>query len=234
MRVEQIGDTTLYLGDCLEILPTLDKVDAVVTDPPYEIDETQALALSFHLLSAKGMAYVILDYRMVHQTAIVLSMLLPLRNEIIWKVGWVSGFRVRITDHWVINHNTILQFGQSPGFVLPMRQPRTTKRARYNTPTNPIPFDTVWDDLPSVRQTSFVKIKTGHPFEKPVKLMSRLIKSIGPGGGTILDPFMGSGTTGVACINLGRKFIGIEIESEYFDIACKRIEQAQEQLKLAI
>ena len=72
---------------------------------------------------------------------------------------------------------------------------------------------------------------TQHPTQKPVRLMVWCIKQAGDPH-TILDPFMGSGTTGVACAQLGRKFIGIEIEPRYFDIACRRIEQAYAQGKL--
>ena len=69
-----------------------------------------------------------------------------------------------------------------------------------------------------------------HPHEKPVSLMASLVAKVC--GQCILDPFMGSGTTGVACMNLGRKFIGIEREPKYFDIACRRIEDAQRQARL--
>lgn len=65
-----------------------------------------------------------------------------------------------------------------------------------------------------------------HPTEKPVPLLQKLVKKL---PGIVLDPFMGSGTTGVACMRLGRRFIGIEIEPRYFDIACKRIDDAQRQ-----
>lgn len=71
---------------------------------------------------------------------------------------------------------------------------------------------------------------SGHASEKPVGLMERAISLAI--GSVILDPFMGSGTTGVACVELGRKFIGIEIEEEYFEMACKRIDQAQRQGKV--
>ena len=68
-----------------------------------------------------------------------------------------------------------------------------------------------------------------HPTEKPVYLMEQVVKWT---AGVVVDPFMGSGTTGVACMNLGRKFIGIELEKKYFDIACERIDQAQRQVRM--
>jgi DNA modification methylase len=72
---------------------------------------------------------------------------------------------------------------------------------------------------------------SGHPYQKPLEVMAWLIAKV-RGGGAICDPFMGSGTTGVACANLGRKFIGIEIEPKYFDIACERIAAAYAQGRL--
>lgn len=71
-----------------------------------------------------------------------------------------------------------------------------------------------------------------HPTQKPVEVMSWCIQQLPPNAMTILDPFMGSGTTGVACANLGRKFVGIEISESYFDIACRRIEEAYKQPRL--
>ena len=68
-----------------------------------------------------------------------------------------------------------------------------------------------------------------HPTQKPLDVMKWCIERLPSGCSTILDPFMGSGTTGVACVKLGRKFIGIEIEPKYFDIACKRISEALKQ-----
>ena len=85
-------------------------------------------------------------------------------------------------------------------------------------------------DIKSI-QRSFHK-PNGHPAEKPVDLLLWILKITA--AETILDPFMGSGTTGVACVNLGRKFIGIEIEEKYFDIACRRIEREQMQVRMEI
>lgn len=73
-----------------------------------------------------------------------------------------------------------------------------------------------------------------HPTQKPIGVMIWVLQQLQPTAHTILDPFMGSGTTGVACARLGRKFIGIELEPKYFDIACRRIEEAQRQKDLFI
>ena len=75
--------------------------------------------------------------------------------------------------------------------------------------------------------------RAGHPTQKPLAVMRFTIKAVGvPPGGVILDPYMGSGTTGVAAVQMGHPFIGIEIEADYFDIACRRIEAAQNQADL--
>ena len=85
------------------------------------------------------------------------------------------------------------------------------------------------------RWTNFVNTKvTKHPTEKPVALFSWILNRFTKEGDTILDPFMGSGTTGVACVQTGRNFIGIEINKDYYDIAEKRITEAQQQLRLGI
>ena len=83
--------------------------------------------------------------------------------------------------------------------------------------------------LPSSIKVTEAAEKCGHPCPKPIRAWSWLVGKLSQEGETILDPFMGSGTTGVACVKLGRKFIGIEIEPKYFDIACKRIEDAYKQ-----
>ena len=187
----------LRLGDCLDVLRGMPdgSVDAVVTDPPFTGLEAilERLRESFRLLRPTGVAYVLLDYHIVHHIAVELDKLLPLENEIVWKVGWVSGFRAHTTSKWVVNHNTILQFGRPTYFQLPKRIPKSKHRTGSHAPTHPVAFDTVWDDLPSVRQMSFVSNKSGHPYEKPVSLMERLVSSSVPEAGIVLDPLHGFG-----------------------------------------
>ena len=86
--------------------------------------------------------------------------------------------------------------------------------------------------MPSGKQVTESAQKNGHPCPKPQKAWTWLVDKVASPTSTVLDPFMGSGTTGVACANLGRKFIGIEIERKYFDIACERIEAAYAQGRL--
>jgi DNA modification methylase len=223
----QIGDATLYLGDCREILPTLGPVDAVVTDPPYGISHSalsgqgrtrkrtgksntwhpsatwdRRLPLdAFRSLAQSGQAVLVFGHwRMREEVAVAMG--LPLRAEIVWAKDCHTSpphpLASRDERIWVFSHEAI----------------------------SPATFETsVWDEpiIPTWKRRD-------HLTEKPLSLMVRLIKWVG--SETILDPFMGSGTTGVACAQLGRRFIGIEIEPRYFDIACRRIEDAQRQGRL--
>jgi len=89
--------------------------------------------------------------------------------------------------------------------------------------------------IPDIRRSKWSSIKpNGHPAEKPLDLVKWLIEISTKSGDLILDPFMGSGTTGVACVQTGRNFIGIEIDEHYFNVARRRIEQAQQQMRLLL
>jgi site-specific DNA-methyltransferase (adenine-specific) len=194
MRVERIGNATLYMGDCLEILPTLPKVDAVITDPPYpngvgHFDEWIETARR-----------VIADPRFLHVMAFWDEMEVPhSRLPLVAKHVWH-----RTNTNRPDNYEAIYEWCADG-----------VKRA-----SRVFPFPVV-----AVGLTGCVEA-TGHPTQKNQRLMRDLVERT---FGTVLDPFMGSGTTGVACMQLGRKFIGIEIEPKYFDIACERIENAQRQ-----
>jgi DNA modification methylase len=207
----KIGNATLYLGDCREILPTLPKVDAVITDPPYGVKYSSCMGGKF-----KG-------------ASIIGDECVSVRDEVIaafpgvrglyfgsWKMPkpawtkqtlvWEKGDHVGMGDlslPWRPNTEEIYVVGG--GFV----GHRGSSVIRFNAPS-----------------PNFTPDKERfHPTEKPVGLMEILLGKTP--GEVVLDPFMGSGTTGVACMNLGRSFIGIEREPKYFDIACRRIEDAQ-------
>jgi DNA modification methylase len=204
--VVTIGDATLYHGDCLEILPTLPKVDAVVTDPPYGVEFCSGWANKFQRVEiANDESVSVRDavLRWHDGTAIVFGS---------WKAPKPAGTRMVLTWDkgtvgmgaldlpWFPCTEEIYVLGG--GFV----GSRTSAVMRH-----------------VVRNES-------HPTEKPVPLLEQLLAKCQ--GQTVADPFMGSGTTGVACANLGRKFIGIEIERKYFDIACERIAAAYAQGRL--
>ncbi len=203
----QIGDATLYLGDCLEILPTLGKVDAVVTDPPYGIGQDGGQWRD-RLRNGK---------RTGHRT-------LP-------KMGWDTKRPVgsTFTTMRCMSGSQIFWGGNYFADVLPPNRGWLYWDKKMGGDFSD--GELAWTNIDMVlRSFSYCNKEHGkeHPTQKPKALMEWCLTHI-PDAQTILDPFMGSGTTGVACAKLGRKFIGIEIEPKYFDIACKRIEAAYAQ-----
>lgn len=202
-RVEHIGDATLYLGDCREILPTLPKVDAVVTDPPYGLGDRW----SGGTWGADPMYQDAREWdRPVSQDLIDLAIAKG-GSAIVWGGNYYIVPPSRCWFSW-------------------------RKSSRMATMAD---FELAWTNLdrPSkeITEDRNPDGKRTHPTQKPVRVMEWTLGFI-PAASLILDPFMGSGTTGVACANLGRKFIGIEIELKYFDIACERIAAAYAQGRL--
>jgi len=195
-----IGDATLYCGDCLDILPTLPKVDAVVTDPPYGVSIKRG------------------DSKI--QDAIQQDVSPPDVSELARWPAIIWG-----------GNNFCDQLPRSTGWLVWYKH--FPDMARHSQ------AELAWSNVVrTVRHYSeayhgFMRERDGwfHPTQKPPGLMGWCLGFI-PDAETILDPFMGSGTTGVACAKLGRRFIGVEIEPKYFDIACRRIDEAYKQPRL--
>jgi DNA modification methylase len=209
----------LYLGDCREVLPSIGKVDAVITDPPYDFVPMGGG------LGGKRQVY-----------------------KDIYKAGLHKGFE----PDWLLGVSDSITVFCSKAQMARMIEFGEENKFRWNlttfNKTNPTPLCGA-NYLPDTEYAFHFwrKVRLGggyadksrfwvgpasgdsslHPTIKPVGLMQKLIRvstdAVDP---VILDPFMGSGTTGVAAVKLGRKFIGIEIEPKYFDIACKRIQAA--------
>lgn len=217
MRKEVIGDATLYLGDCLDVLPTLGKVDAVLTDPPYGMNLDTDFS-GFNGWSGKG-----------HEYKRVIGDDQPFDPAPWLKVAPVCIF-------WGANHFAS-RLPDSGGWLV------------FNKRGDGKPSEICFGDcelawanrLQSVRMYSQIWHGVSrwssegrhHPTQKSIGLMQWCIEQAG-NPQTVLDPYCGSGTTGVACAKLGRKFIGIEIEERYFTIACRRIEEAYRQADLFI
>jgi len=206
---EIIGDCTLYQGDCLEILPTLGKVDAVVTDPPYGIGENDRKVASRGKLAAP------IDYGAFDWDSRPASdeQIAAMRECSRWQIVFGGNyFDLPPTSCWLVwdKRNT----GDFADCELAWTNLRKAVRR----------IDWMWNGM--IRKGDDVR---EHPTQKPVGVMEWCIAHLPADTQTILDPFMGSGTTGVACAKMGRKFIGIELEPKYFDIACKRIEDAYAQ-----
>ena len=232
-REVQIGDCRLLLGDCLEIMPLLDKVDAVVTDPPYMLTKggngdyaTWQLAKDYN---NKG-AIVLCDVEW--------SDFMPFISNIM-KEGThcytmcnnrhVKEMLIQAENAGLSFHNLLVWDKMS---CTPNRYYMKNmefigffykKKSKYLT-------DCSSQQLMSCPQENY----GGHPTTKPTALMSYYIKNSTIRDETVLDPFMGVASTGVACAKLGRKFIGIELDEDYFNIACERIKKAYEQPDLFV
>jgi site-specific DNA-methyltransferase (adenine-specific) len=208
MRMEIIGDATLYLGDCIEVLPTLSGVDAVVTDPPYGIGWRTPVSPR----RPKSGWTIIGD-------AEAFDPLPWLRWPcIMWGANHYAS-RLPDAAGWLI-------WDKRNG--MPPNDQSDCELAFSNINGSARLFRKTWNGGGSLLAENGPE-RAIHPSQKPVELM---VWCVGMTVGMVLDPFMGSGTTGVACHRLGRRFIGIEIEPRYFDIACRRIEQAQRQRDL--
>jgi len=199
MEKVTIGDAVLYRADCMDILPTLGKVDAVITDPPYGIGIAANPVRQMHekldwdsFVPSANIISAVLDCAPVH---VIWGGnyfdLPPSQCFFVWDKVQPENFSLAMCEQaWVSKKGPAKMFRQS-----------------------------------------VLSYSKEHPTQKPVSLMAWCIRMLDEPK-TIIDPFLGSGTTGVAAIQLGRKFIGIEREPKYFDIACKRIEQAVSQGQL--
>jgi len=200
-RREQIGDCTLYLGDCREILPLLPKVDAVVTDPPYGISYQKGTGgKGKH--TVRNIEAIAGDTEPFDPTP-----WLGFDEVILWGANHYAS---RLPHgRWLAWDKLagMPEFDSFSDVEFAWRKGRGKDRI----------FNHLWKGI--CKESEKGGKERWHPTQKPVALMIWCIEQLPATCRTILDPFMGSGTTGVACVKLGRRFIGIEIEPKYFDIA---------------
>lgn len=300
-----IGSATLYLGDCLEVLPTLDGVGAVVTDPPYGVLEESWDDMTRRELARFTMAWAS-RASMLCDTAVIffgertrgvvtpiLSALYEDVRQIIWnKAGgsiaedrmfyaFESAYYCHPVDEWetaepkslevghllaaarasvgmsrggvdmvIRGKKTGLCFRWEEGACLPT--PEQSARLKVALPLGD-EYDRALARAWAERDESVSRARSEtakraakaldvltfppptsreHPTQKPVPLMAQLLDIALPVGGLVVDPFMGSGTTGVAAVQRGDAFVGIEREPKYFEIACRRIDSAQRQTSM--
>jgi site-specific DNA-methyltransferase (adenine-specific) len=245
VKKEVIGNATLYLGDSLEIIPTLPEIDALITDPPYSSggqfrgDRTQKTSLKY--VQTDSIATNRDEFAGDNRDQ---------RAFLAWMTMWMGrtlqiakpGAVCCIFTDWR-QLPTMTDAVQCGGWVwrnlvtwwkpgVRMQRGRFSSSAEYviygshgipiegeRSPQNVLSFPPVGGE------------EKEHIAEKPAALLEALISITMPDA-VILDPFMGSGTTGVACMNMGRKFIGIEIGETHFQRACERVANAQRQEKL--
>jgi DNA modification methylase len=209
-RVEHIGDATLYLGDCLDIMPTLGAFDAVVTDPPYGLGESsKKVASRVGLAALKDYGDFNWDSKPASDAAID-ALREASRHQIIFGGNY---FTLPPTSCWLVWDK---KNGKTDFADCELAWTNLAKAVRR--------IEWLWNGM--IRKGDDVR---QHPTQKPVGVMEWCIGHLPASTETILDPFMGSGTTGVACAKMGRKFTGIELDEGYFDIACRRIEEAYSQ-----
>lgn len=243
VKIERIGNATLYLGDALDTMPSLPSIDALITDPPYcsgAVSEAGRSAakgqglrsenlqrfgwfvgdnmgtaglvfllrsVAFHALEvmeASGHMLFFCDWRMVPNLAPAIeSSGVRFQNLVVWdKENMGLGLGFRA------QHEMILHFSVGAPKYHDLGTSNVLKAGRISA---------------SDRE---------HQTQKPVSLLTRLAEVVTAPGGVVLDPFMGSGSMGVACAEIGRSFIGIERDEQHFETACRRIEDAQRQAPL--
>jgi site-specific DNA-methyltransferase (adenine-specific) len=215
-RVE-IGDATLYLGDCREILPYLGTIDAVVTDPPYGMscntDSTRFTGGQHKRGTGRS------DWGPTTGDADVFdpSPWLQFGGTVLWGANHYSRLLpIGRTLVWIKTHPEL--FGS---FL---------SDCEIGWATGGHGVFACYHQFPPPSRMSEANGSVGHQHQKPIKLMEWCLGFVR--GERILDPFMGSGTTGIACTRFGRSFIGIEIEPRYFQIAVRRITETQRQGRL--
>ncbi len=221
VKEERIGNQRLILGDCLEVMPLLGKVDAVVTDPPYGI----GFKYNTHEDTSEALQLLIDGFVPVSLAISKRSIITP-GNTNIFKYprpNWVGAWTWDTTTacgFWGWSQwQPILLYGEDvwPG-TSSNGGPLKSDRIHFS------------GGQAKISQSDGM----GHTCPKPLSFMEKIIARFSLAGETILDPFMGSGTTLVACQRLGRNGTGIELDPEYFEIACKRVEEAARQPDLFI
>ena len=204
-RKEVIGSCELYLGDCLEILPLLGKVDAVVTDPPYGIDYGRGG--SFSASHGWGPWREKCEWDVERPDRDVFDAIRAVsKHQIIWGGNCFTDF-LPPSMHWLMWDKGQRNFSLADFEMAWGSQRRAARVIEY-------------------ARGKAVRDGKEHPTQKPIEVMVACIQELPANAQLVADPFMGSGTTGVAAVKRGKCFTGIERETRYFDIACRRIEAA--------
>jgi len=249
MRIEVIGDATLYLGDCREVLALLpnESIEMIWTDPPYGHSNASGDFLSKR-------SEIMADGRATKATAIandapdtmrtIVDHMLTeaarvLRADCCCCCCCCCGGGPKPTFAWLAQRmdesglsffHSVIWDKANPGVGWRYRRQHEMVMIAHRRGGK-----LAWnDDVPAIPNVIRMSKPKGqeHPNEKPLKLMEKMICAHTLPGHTVLDPFMGSGSTAIAALNHRRKFIGSELSIEHFDTACRRIDDAQRQSRL--
>jgi len=249
-----IGNAELWHGDCLELMKDIPSgsVDAIITDPPYgttackwdSVIPLEPMWEQLRRITKPGRA-IVLTSSQPFTSALVMSAYSDFAHEWIWNKRFAGNF-VNAKRQPLKDHENVLVFcvgGKQPLYFPQMLLRDVPIKKGGNKPSEAIPIrqtstseafsatDKIYTTKHPTTCTSLCfssrdVVRGLHPTQKPVALMEYLIKTYTNEGCVVLDFTMGSGTTGVACMNTGRKFIGIEMDDKYFEIASKRISEA--------
>jgi len=244
---ETIGAHTLYHGNCLEVIPQIGlTVDMVLADPPYgttactwdTIIPLEALWAALRNV-VRARRAIVMTASQPFTSVLVCSNIRGFHHDWVWKKSRVTGV-LNAKRQPLRTKEDVLVFADEP----PLYNPQGLKDCHRQVTTGVAKSGKQGEATGRIVQTEtarYTQTKTGyprnvlvipsasgtvHPTQKPVALMEYLIRTYTNEGDTVLDFTMGSGTTGVACQNTGRKFVGIELDAAYFDIACDRVEAA--------
>jgi site-specific DNA-methyltransferase (adenine-specific) len=241
MREEVIGDCRLILGDCREVLPGLGRVDAVVTDPPYSVSLPGSSG-SFTRLNKKGtrsLSFFAGDTDWPAMTAAVVERIgmacdLGALSVYCWCGHRQFGPLTEMLEGRGYSTRFLVWRKKCPAPAPPRSGWQSgAELCLYGYKAGRHFSDGMFNNVLDADSYRFGQPgKVDHPTQKPLPTIEPLIKASTLPGQVVLDCFLGSGTTGVACANLSRSFIGIEIDPGYFDIACRRIESAYRQPRL--
>ena len=249
-------DVQLHLGDCLEVMRGMaDKsVDAVIADIPYGTtacawDTVIPFERMWEQLERVADGAIVLFGSQPFTSALIMSNAAHFREEIVWEKERPSNIFLMRKRHGKTHENiSVYSYGETA--YNPQSTPNRKKRTResmqkyvgnklkYHDGKSITSYRSDWDGSVSLPRSVIYFVRDvaedNHPTQKPVRLMEYLVRTYTNEGDTVMDFTMGSGTTGVACVQTGRNFIGIEIDPGYFEIAKKRIEEAQRQIRMPL
>lgn len=218
------GTATLYLGDCLAILPTLEGVDVTVTDPPYDAKTHKGAFTDSTAEYISGASKAGVEFSAIENPAQIARALIEISKR--WVICFcaveqIGAYADGVGDCWVragiwdkIAPSPQIT-GDRPGQAVEGIAIMHRKgRKKWNRGGGA----GIWRAMPPKGDD-----RPDHPTPKPEKLMGMLVNDFTEENETVLDPFMGSGTTGIACLRTGRNFIGIEIDPKHYATACERM-----------